>query len=151
MLSRLFRRLFLDKLVAAHQQLQFFGNHLPLADAHAFATYLAGRLGSLWDQLGARTSDENHEVLLKSLAKRPIAYFQMFYGDTVVGGFTPALRCGVDFFGADRVLFASDSLRSEGGPMFIRENMRAVEELGLSPDDQQRIFSRNAIEMFRLP
>ncbi len=42
-LSRLFRRLFLDKLVAAHEagQLQFFSNHAPLADAQAFATYLA--------------------------------------------------------------------------------------------------------------
>ena len=40
-LSRLFRRLFLDKLAAAQQQLQFFGNHAPLADAKAFAVYLA--------------------------------------------------------------------------------------------------------------
>ncbi len=40
-LSRLFRRRFLEKLAAAHQQLQFFGNHAPLADAQAFAAYLA--------------------------------------------------------------------------------------------------------------
>ena len=40
-LSRLFRRLFLQKLTAAHQQLQFFGNHAPLIDAQAFAAYLA--------------------------------------------------------------------------------------------------------------
>ena len=40
-LSRLFRRLFLERLTAAHQQLQFFGNHAPLADAQAFAAYLA--------------------------------------------------------------------------------------------------------------
>jgi hypothetical protein len=42
-LSRLFRRLFLDKLVAAHQagQLQFFGHHAPLTDAQALAAYLA--------------------------------------------------------------------------------------------------------------
>jgi hypothetical protein len=42
-LSRLFRRLFLEKLVAAHQvgRLKFFGNHAPLAERKAFATYLA--------------------------------------------------------------------------------------------------------------
>jgi hypothetical protein len=39
-LSRLFRRLFLQKLTAAHQQLAFFGNHTRLTDAKAFATYL---------------------------------------------------------------------------------------------------------------
>jgi Putative transposase/Transposase zinc-binding domain len=40
-LSRLFRRLFLEMLTAAHNQLQFFGHHAALADARAFATYLA--------------------------------------------------------------------------------------------------------------
>jgi hypothetical protein len=39
-LSRLFRRLFLEKLVAAHQQLQFFGDYVHLAQVQAFATYL---------------------------------------------------------------------------------------------------------------
>ena len=41
-LSRLFRRLLLEKLVAAHDagRLQFFGNHAPLANAQAFAAYL---------------------------------------------------------------------------------------------------------------
>jgi len=42
-LSRLFRRLFLDQLSAAHHagQLQFFGTHRHLADSKDFADYLA--------------------------------------------------------------------------------------------------------------
>ena len=42
-LSRLFRRLFLDKLSAAHAagHLNFFNEHVALADAQAFAAYLA--------------------------------------------------------------------------------------------------------------
>jgi len=42
-LSRLFRRLVLNQLVAAHDagRLQFFGQHAMLADAAAFAAYLA--------------------------------------------------------------------------------------------------------------
>ena len=42
-LSRLFRRLLLQKLIAAHKagQLNFFGKHAPLAERQAFATYLA--------------------------------------------------------------------------------------------------------------
>jgi ssDNA-binding Zn-finger/Zn-ribbon topoisomerase 1 len=49
-LSRLFRRLFLDKLVAAHQagELQFFGKHAPLTDRQAFAAYLAPLRNSEW-------------------------------------------------------------------------------------------------------
>jgi hypothetical protein len=42
-LSRLFRRLFLEKLIAAHEagRLLFFGDHVHLGDAKAFARYLA--------------------------------------------------------------------------------------------------------------
>ena len=42
-LSRLFRRLFLGKLLAAHQdgRLAFFGGHAGLAEPRAFATFLA--------------------------------------------------------------------------------------------------------------
>src|SRR5262249_9876265 len=42
-LSRRFRRLVLEQLVAAHEagRLHFFGNHAPLAERHAFAAYLA--------------------------------------------------------------------------------------------------------------
>src|SRR5437899_1882843 len=47
-LSRLFRRLFLEKLTAAHQQLAFFGHHAPLANAQAFATHLAPLRKTEW-------------------------------------------------------------------------------------------------------
>jgi len=42
-LSRLFRRVFLDKLIAAHDNgsLQFFGEHVGLVDHHQFAAFLA--------------------------------------------------------------------------------------------------------------
>jgi Putative transposase/Transposase zinc-binding domain len=49
-LSQLFRRLFLEKLVAAHRtgELQFFGNHAPLTDRQAFAAFLAPLRNSKW-------------------------------------------------------------------------------------------------------
>jgi Putative transposase/Transposase zinc-binding domain len=49
-LSRLFRRLFLEKLVAAHAagRLQFFGAHAKLADRDAFAQYLAPSRKAEW-------------------------------------------------------------------------------------------------------
>jgi len=49
-LSQLFRRLFLEKLVAAHKagELQFFGKHAALTDARAFAAYLAPLRNRKW-------------------------------------------------------------------------------------------------------
>jgi len=49
-LSKLFRRLMLTKLIAAHEmgQLQFFGAHAHLADAKAFAAFLAPLRSKRW-------------------------------------------------------------------------------------------------------
>jgi hypothetical protein len=47
-LSRLFRRLFLQKLTAAHRRLAFFGNHARLADAKTFTAYLAPLRKTEW-------------------------------------------------------------------------------------------------------
>jgi len=49
-LSRLFRRLFLQKLITTHQagRLSFFGNHAHLADVQSFAAFLAPLRKTEW-------------------------------------------------------------------------------------------------------
>ena len=49
-LSRLFRRLFLERLIATHQagHLKFFGDHAALADPRAFVAYLAPLRRAEW-------------------------------------------------------------------------------------------------------
>src|SRR5881628_687454 len=49
-LSRLFRRLFLEKLIAVHKagHLKFFGGHVALTDTKAFAAYLAPLRRAEW-------------------------------------------------------------------------------------------------------
>ena len=114
--------------------------------------FFAGRAETLWAQLGSRTADENYEKLLKRMARRPIETFRMFYADTVLGGSASALRCGLDFFGVDKVVFASDCpFDPEGGPMYIREGIRSIEDLKLSAADRRKIYSGNALKLLRLP
>src|SRR5499427_7489308 len=118
----------------------------------AMIPFFSGRAETLWEQLGSRSADENYEELLKSMKKKPIEYFRMFYADTVLGGSASALRCGLDFFGADKVVFASDCpFDPEGGPMFIREGIRSVEDLKLSESDKRKIYFGNAMKLLRLP
>jgi hypothetical protein len=64
-LSRLFRRLFLQKLVAAHKtgRLTFFGNYAQLADAQAFARYLAPLRKTEWVVYAKRPFGGPKEVL----------------------------------------------------------------------------------------
>jgi hypothetical protein len=64
-LSRLFRRRVLDKLDAAHHagQLQFFGKHVALTNAQAFAAYLAPLRNSEWVVYSKRPFGGPEEVL----------------------------------------------------------------------------------------
>jgi hypothetical protein len=62
-LSRVFRRLFLERPTAAHQQLAFFGQHAPLANAQAFATYLAPLHKTEWVVYAKRTFGSLEAVL----------------------------------------------------------------------------------------
>jgi hypothetical protein len=64
-LSRLFRRLLLEKLVAAHNEglLQFFGNLAPLTQAQAFAKYLAPLRNRKWVVYSKRPFGGPKEVL----------------------------------------------------------------------------------------
>ncbi len=117
----------------------------------AMAPFFEGRLGPGMDQMGARTSDEDYGALLKRMSKRPIDYFRMFYADTSVNGSAAAIRCGLDFFGAKKVLFGTDCpFDPEGGPMFIRETIRALGSLKLSPADARKVYYENALGMMRL-
>jgi len=114
--------------------------------------YFAGRAETLWAQLGSRSIDEEESQVLKRLGRPPIEFFKMFYGDTVLGGAAAPLACGIAFFGADHVVFASDCpFDPEGGPMFIREGIRSVEELGLPEADRRKIYFENAQRLLKLP
>jgi predicted TIM-barrel fold metal-dependent hydrolase len=112
--------------------------------------YFEGRVGYGWDQLGSRTSDIDYKAVLKSLKKRPIDYFRQFYGDTALFGGGPATRCGLEFFGADHVVFASDVPFEPAPGLYIRETIKVIEGLGLSADDKEKIYRRNAERLLHI-
>jgi len=117
----------------------------------AMAPYFEGRLGPGWDQLGARTSDEDLTVVLKRLKKRPIDYFRMFYADTALFGAYDATVCGLKFFGVGHTLFASDApFDPEKGPMYIRETIKIIDELPISAEERARIYAGNAVQLLKL-
>jgi uncharacterized protein len=120
----------------------------------AMIPYFEGRVGPLWDQLGSRTSDEDYAPILAAMTakgRRPLDYFRLFYNDTAVGGARSAIRCGLDFFGADHMLFATDCpFDPEGGPMFIRDTIAAIDSLGLGGEESAKIYFGNALAMLKM-
>ncbi len=90
--------------------------------------------------------------MLKTLKKRPLDYFRMFYADTALFGAYDATVCGLKFFGADRVLFASDApFDPEKGPMYIRETIGVIDRLPIGLEEREKIYWRNAQAMLKLP
>ncbi|ODU68128.1 MAG: amidohydrolase [Bordetella sp. SCN 68-11] len=107
----------------------------------AMIPYFGGRAETLWAQLGSRSVEDDYNGLLD----------RMVYADTVLGGSASALRCGLDFFGSDKVVFASDCpFDPEEGPMFIREGIRSIESLDLAEDDKKKIYLLNALKLLGL-
>lgn len=128
-----------------HPDLRIVTHHLG-----GMVPYFEGRAGLGWDQLGTRTSDEDYGALLRSMKMKPLEYFHKFYGDTALSGALPATRCGIEFFGADHVVFASDVPFDPTPGQFIRESIRVIENLGLSAADKEKICSGNAIRLCKL-
>lgn len=116
----------------------------------AMIPYFEGRVGYGWDQLGTRTSDEDYFALLHGMAKRPVDYFHSFYADTALFGAFAGMRCGLDFFGVDRVLFASDMPFEPTPGLYARETIAGIERLGLGAQDQDKIYRRNAERLLGL-
>jgi aminocarboxymuconate-semialdehyde decarboxylase len=70
------------------------------------------------------------------------------YGDTAMFGAAHALRCSIDFYGADHILFGSDSpFDPERGPGYIRASIKNLEEIGLSEADKEAIFRGNVTRL----
>jgi predicted TIM-barrel fold metal-dependent hydrolase len=113
--------------------------------------YNEGRVGPGYDDLGKRTSGEDYEEVLKGLKKKPLDYFRMFYADTALSGALSATKCGLEFFGPERVLFGTDCPFSpDEGAAYIRDTIRVVDALPLSGSERDLIYEGNARRLLRI-
>ena len=139
-------RLVFSGIIDRHPKLTVVSHHLG-----GIIPYFEGRVGHSWDQLGSRTSDEDYASLLKRLRKRPLDYFRDFYADTAMAGARGPTVCGLGFFGADHVLFASDCpFDPEKGTGYIRSTIAVLESIEMPQDEREKISFRNAARLFGL-
>jgi predicted TIM-barrel fold metal-dependent hydrolase len=106
---------------------------------------LEGRIGPGWDQIGARTSDEDLGAVAKRLKKRPLDYFKHdFYADTAAFTAEPATHAGLAFYDLDKIMFASDCpFDPEKGTMYTRETLRILEGIDMPKADKEKIWHGN--------
>lgn len=139
-------RLVFSGLFDKYPELKVITHH-----AGGMVPFFEGRVGAGWDQMGKRTSDRDLGAVLKSLQRPHLEYFKEFYADTATFGSARAIEHAMEFFGDDRVLFASDApFDPEGGPMYIRETIRIIESLDITDKQRQMIFQDNAVALLGL-
>jgi len=147
-LSAFMARIVFGGVLERNPSLKFLIHH-----GGSMVPHFSGRVGPGWDLLGARTpATDIADIEGWPLTKRPIDYFKMMYADTAMFGAAHALRCSIDFYGVDRMLFASDSpFDPEKGPGYIRATIQNMEEIGLSEEEKEKIYLLNACRIFGLP
>ncbi len=132
-------------LFEKHPRLKIITHHMG-----GMIPYFEGRVGHGWDQLGTRSSDTDYSEVRRTLTRRPIDYFRLFYVDTALFGAAAATACGLNFFGAERTLFASDTPFEPQPGVYIRETIDVIDRLDITDDERARIYSQNALALLRL-
>jgi uncharacterized protein len=107
--------------------------------------FFDGRIGAGMEVLGQRTSDEDYSKIIPSLKRPHLDYFREFHADTALFGAGNGLICGLDFFGADRVVFATDAPL---GP--IAKTIAAIDALALDDAERQKIMAGNAERLMKM-
>jgi aminocarboxymuconate-semialdehyde decarboxylase len=118
--------------------------------AGGMVPFFEGRVGPGWDQMGKRTTDRDLAPVLKELKRPHLEYFREFYADTASFGSRKAIEHAIEFFGPERVLFASDApFDPEGGTMYIRETTKIIDSF---EDERLKrmIYQDNAVRLLGL-
>jgi len=134
-------RLVFDGVYDRHPKLKIITHHL----GGGMIPFFDGRIGAGMEVLGKRTVDEDHSKVLSSLKRPHLEYFKEFYADTAMFGGTYGLPCGLEFFGSDKVVFASDAPLA-GIPMHIK----ALDGLNLDAATYQKIVHDNAEKLLNM-
>jgi aminocarboxymuconate-semialdehyde decarboxylase len=111
--------------------------------------FFDGRIGPGMAVLGSRTIEEDHTKVLSSLKRPHLDYFKEFYADTAMFGGRYGLPCGLEFFGADKVVFATDAPLAPI-PVHIKVLDDVLVEQNCSPDVRRKIMVGNAEKLLNM-
>ena len=118
----------------------------------AMAPYFAGRVGPGWDQLGARTSDDDSRRVLRHAEEAAARLLQ-----DVLRRHGAVRRLRRDGLrprrsSAPTTCCSRPTRRSirRKGPMYIRETIAIVDRLPITTDEREKIYWRNAVQLLRL-
>ena len=135
-------RLVFDGIYDRHPKLKIITHHL----GGGMIPFFDGRIGAGMEVLGQRTVDEDHTKVLSSLKRPHLEYFKEFYADTAMFGGTYGLPCGLEFFGGDKVVFASDAPLAPASRCTSRRSTASIS----TPSTYKKIMRGNAEKLLNM-
>jgi aminocarboxymuconate-semialdehyde decarboxylase len=133
-------RLVLSGIFDRYPKLKIITHHLG-----GMIPYFDKRIEEGMTQLGTRTQTEDYSGILPSLKRPLIDYFHMFYGDTALFGESRGLACGLDFFGANNVVFATDAPFAP-----VAATRKGVAHLNLEKAQLEAVHHHNAEKLINM-
>ncbi len=127
-------RLVFSGIMADYPDLRIITHHMGGMIAHFFA-----RIKGCYE-----IRDSFPQAKFVTLPKDIAEYFRMFYADTVLNGSRNAFACGYEFYGADRIVFASDyPYGPENGERWLKETLSQVRKARLTQAKKAQILGGN--------
>jgi len=83
-----------------------------------------------------------------TLPQPPLDYFRRFYADTALFGAPHAVRCILDFFGPQHVLFGTDM--PLGPANAVEATIADIDAAGLPNEDMAAVYAGNAVRLLGL-
>lgn len=131
-------------------------------DVYPDIKFVTHHLGGMIPYYGARMDD--FDAIISEYAEKGIAEqssegngagigekLRLFYNDAMVSGSVSALRCGLDFFGAARILYGTDfPMGEENGEKWPLDVLKSINSIDISAEDRMSILSGNAIRLLGL-
>jgi uncharacterized protein len=113
--------------------------------------FFSSKISLGFKQIFFGAPDRNPVAEEAGLKKHPREYYKMLFADTALSGEEAPTRCGLAFFGSEKVVFATDApFDSERGRGLIRDTINGVKRLGLPQQELERILSGNARALMKL-
>jgi predicted TIM-barrel fold metal-dependent hydrolase len=121
--------------------------HLKIVSHH-----LGGGIPFLWGRISETYRPEQQLKRIGRVLPKPLFdYFSLFYYDTAIGSNASAIKCACELFGAGQILFGTDTPWGPNeGDFRLMEYPKVIKSVGLSEEDNMRIFADNALKILNL-
>ncbi|MGH9296604.1 MAG: amidohydrolase family protein, partial [Acidimicrobiales bacterium] len=135
-------RLVFGGVVGRFPSLRFVTHHLG-----GMVPFYAGRIDSIRrrHRPNRPAADDTSSSSAQLAEPETMELFRSFFADAMVTGWQPGLRCGLDFFGPERVVYGSDfPMGLDGGEADAAAVLDSIRELDLSESERELILAGNA-------